>query len=680
MFNRFTAMTATTAAAFGALALATTVQARQAQIQRTLGGTSADVAAWVEPTDDGGFVVLAAPDAAYSKTRVLKLDSGGGISWARDYLSAWQSELNLEPSEITAAHSGNVTPAGYAFTAMVGSDRACLVRTDGAGTPQWSWLFPPRGGSWFFDLGPSLDELPYAGGGFVVAGREGGEPSLARIGPDGLLGFSVRLRDTSVPTGQSRGGFNDVQAVEAGFGFPAGFIAVGWLGVPPVPGAAPQPHTLVVRTNLAGTIVWAKTYRQSPHDTAWGVDQAANGDYLVSGWTKSAAEGGGTYLMRIKPNGAFIYQKWFLNFSGTRSVEEMPDTSVLLGGTAGSNGGVPQPTTAVLRTDSAGVLLPIGPCLDFRGPLAGSIDRGRCAMPTADGGFVVLGDTSSFPLSTAPDLYLVKCDAALYPHSGCYESTYVPTLSQVILEPVNENFVLDQGDPRQTTTYVSDPAVDTNLWCMDCPENDQCPPGAVQEGEAGTSDINGGCNSQPVPLFSPIACGTTVCGQFWWHPQPPNLRDTDWYLLTIGGGPGYSRQVTISAHADCDVDMYILDATTNCSIVGIEAGTGTCPTVASACLYEGSYWIFISPKFSNAAILPGSSASKYTLQVSCGSCPLPCVGDMNGDGMVDGADLGQLLGGWGIAGGGGPADFNSDGLVDGADLGMLLGGWGGCGG
>ncbi|HMN96422.1 MAG TPA: hypothetical protein PKC43_11190 [Phycisphaerales bacterium] len=55
-------------------------------------------------------------------------------------------------------------------------------------------------------------------------------------------------------------------------------------------------------------------------------------------------------------------------------------------------------------------------------------------------------------------------------------------------------------------------------------------------------------------------------------------------------------------------------------------------------------------------------------------CTPPSIpGDLNGDGVVDGADLGILLGAWGQPGG--PADLNGDGIVDGADLGALLGSW-----
>jgi hypothetical protein len=56
---------------------------------------------------------------------------------------------------------------------------------------------------------------------------------------------------------------------------------------------------------------------------------------------------------------------------------------------------------------------------------------------------------------------------------------------------------------------------------------------------------------------------------------------------------------------------------------------------------------------------------------------LPCVGDLDGDGRVEGGDLGVLLGEWGTDGAPG-ADLDSNGIVDGGDLGVLLGAWGDC--
>lgn len=60
------------------------------------------------------------------------------------------------------------------------------------------------------------------------------------------------------------------------------------------------------------------------------------------------------------------------------------------------------------------------------------------------------------------------------------------------------------------------------------------------------------------------------------------------------------------------------------------------------------------------------------------SGPPPCPSDFNGDGIVNGADLGLQLAAWGSC----PApcifDLNGDGLVDGADLGLELAAWGPC--
>ena len=56
-----------------------------------------------------------------------------------------------------------------------------------------------------------------------------------------------------------------------------------------------------------------------------------------------------------------------------------------------------------------------------------------------------------------------------------------------------------------------------------------------------------------------------------------------------------------------------------------------------------------------------------------------CVGDLTGNDVVDGIDLGILLGAWGpCVDVECPADSNDDGVVDGVDLGRLLGAWGPC--
>jgi hypothetical protein len=59
-----------------------------------------------------------------------------------------------------------------------------------------------------------------------------------------------------------------------------------------------------------------------------------------------------------------------------------------------------------------------------------------------------------------------------------------------------------------------------------------------------------------------------------------------------------------------------------------------------------------------------------------GGCVIaaPCPADLNGDGVVGGADLGQLLSSWGSTGG----DIDDSGDTDGADLGVMVAAWGNC--
>jgi hypothetical protein len=57
------------------------------------------------------------------------------------------------------------------------------------------------------------------------------------------------------------------------------------------------------------------------------------------------------------------------------------------------------------------------------------------------------------------------------------------------------------------------------------------------------------------------------------------------------------------------------------------------------------------------------------------TCVNPCLGDFYGNGVVNGADLGMVLAGWGTAG---SSDLDGNGTTNGADLGLLLAAWGAC--
>ena len=55
-----------------------------------------------------------------------------------------------------------------------------------------------------------------------------------------------------------------------------------------------------------------------------------------------------------------------------------------------------------------------------------------------------------------------------------------------------------------------------------------------------------------------------------------------------------------------------------------------------------------------------------------------CPGDLDGNGEVNGGDLGSMLAAWGACPAPCPADLDGNGVVNGADLGAMLAGWGLC--
>jgi hypothetical protein len=125
-------------------------------------------------------------------------------------------------------------------------------------------------------------------------------------------------------------------------------------------------------------------------------------------------------------------------------------------------------------------------------------------------------------------------------------------------------------------------------------------------------------------------------------------------------------------------------------------GSGTARLVMNACSVTGN----------TAAVTQGGLGISETLTLPvattlqgttvCNNTPRPnvtgrwtdlggnticdCVGDLNVDGVVNGADLGLMLSSWGPCGTNCPYDLNADGQVNGADLGLVLSAWGVCGG
>ena len=181
----------------------------------------------------------------------------------------------------------------------------------------------------------------------------------------------------------------------------------------------------------------------------------------------------------------------------------------------------------------------------------------------------------------------------------------------------------------------------------------------VTVGAAGTSTIHGATWFN----FTPAVTGAytfSMCG---------SVGDTK---LAIGEiCPGTGQNFTTIAYND--------DSCACTSGCGTTTGTAAYSSALNLTnsgipltreLIAGQQYHLVLGSFSST-----SGAVSGTLVVDGPPPPQSCLGDLNGDNVVNGADLGQLLGNWGASGLG---DLNNDGIVTGADLGLMLGAWGAC--
>lgn len=187
------------------------------------------------------------------------------------------------------------------------------------------------------------------------------------------------------------------------------------------------------------------------------------------------------------------------------------------------------------------------------------------------------------------------------------------------------------------------------------------PPDAVgKEAEPCGAHSNDGCNYLSHPT-EPIELGVALTGTFW---SDRTRRDTDFYRFTVSE----PSTVLARAWATEQVQLAIVDA---CTVA--QGDGGTCP-VAEACLAPGIYEVFVAPL--DVIVGCGTAAGSYVVLVELEpavACA-PLIGDIDHDGVVNGADVTQLLIAWGTVNPG-SRDINADGRVDGADLGLLLDHW-----
>ncbi len=192
------------------------------------------------------------------------------------------------------------------------------------------------------------------------------------------------------------------------------------------------------------------------------------------------------------------------------------------------------------------------------------------------------------------------------------------------------------------------------------PANDECD-GAMAAGTGVTAfSTKNATTSVPAP---PVSCMGGIIEKDLWFTHTVEC-DGELTISTCGSADFDTKLIVYIGSVGCDGAFL---PPLSCNDDGVDCPNGTSSVTFAA--VAGQQLLI---RVGGAA----GAAGDGTLVISCeGPKAPPCPADLNGDGVVDGADLGLMLNAWG---GAGAADLNGDGVVDGADLGLMLNAWGGC--
>jgi len=170
--------------------------------------------------------------------------------------------------------------------------------------------------------------------------------------------------------------------------------------------------------------------------------------------------------------------------------------------------------------------------------------------------------------------------------------------------------------------------------------------------------------------------------------------DVDYYKFNANVGATVTVQVSPqgpssylngaqNANGSCTAGTSVFPLVVQDIVVGIYRGTSTTPIIEQNANIAGSaeailnFAITVSDvyaiKVSTASLT--DDIQLYTLYTNI-VATAPRIGDFDGNGIVNGGDLGILLALWGPISCGSRYDLNNDCVIDGGDLGIFLADWG----
>jgi hypothetical protein len=364
---------------------------------KTFGGQYDDWGYSVQQTSDGGYIIvgytgLFNPERVWgqSDSYLIKTDLYGNMVWEKTFSEAGRSVQQTSDGGYIIV--GSVDDDGYS--------NVFFLKTDQNGNGVWEKTFGESGSH---ENGNFVQQT--SDGGYIIVGTRGmvevdANVYLIKTDSEGKAVWE-RTFDNS---GANQIG-NSVQQTSDGGYIIAGHKNTGIYGE--------YSDAYLIKTDSKGITVWEKTFGGPHGEWHFSVRQTKDGGYILSGTTFTDYSNVAILLVKTDSEGNAAWERIiggkdeFESLQGGRfgkSVQQTKDGGYIITGTIGSYFFGPPVDVYLIKTDKGGNAI-------WKKRLGGTgSDGGESVQQTTDGGYIIVGWTSSFGAGGS-DVYLIKTDS-----------------------------------------------------------------------------------------------------------------------------------------------------------------------------------------------------------------------------------------------------------------------------
>ena len=385
----------------------------------TLGGSKNESAQAVVNTTDGGYAVLGHTQSmdgdVLNKSNesydywLLKFDANNQLQWQKTYGGSDDDRgVDLiQTSDNGFAVIGKSKSSDLEVSENAGFDDFWVSKLDSSGAIIWEYSFGFAGSDTPYSIIQTNDNGYLLSGVLDVSASNGqGDRKLILSRHTGGDFWVIKLNASGVKQWSNYygGSFTDT-AYDAIQTEDDGYIIIGSSDSDDVDitNNLGSYDFWILKISATGTLVWEKSFGGSEIDEAYGISQAADGNYLIVGDTRSndldISQNNGAadlWIIKITPEGTLLWEKTLggSSFDVGRSVSKTQDNGFLIAGSSRSTDGSltsnkGQNDAWIIKINSSGNLV-------WQKTIGGSnVDFFYDAVELNDQSIIAVGDSNS---------------------------------------------------------------------------------------------------------------------------------------------------------------------------------------------------------------------------------------------------------------------------------------------